>query len=74
VRISEEVDTGPQLKEAVRLLERCIESNPESPWQFLAERELADGFGLKAQEHAIPLPTNFGVAPAQEQPVSLPRL
>lgn len=73
VNISSAVETGPHLKEAIRLLERCVESNPNTPWEILAERELANGFGLRVKEHAVPLPTNFG-PPPKDQPVPLPNL
>lgn len=74
VNISSSVEVSPKLKEAVRLLERCVTANPNTPWEYLAERELANGFGLTAKEYAVPLPTNFNVAPVNDQPVPLPNL
>jgi hypothetical protein len=42
--------SGPAMearaKEAERLLKRCIENNPQTPWAYLADRELQHPVGL----------------------------
>jgi hypothetical protein len=39
-----------QATEANRLLRRCIDSNPGTPWAVLAQRELKDPFGFRIEE------------------------
>jgi hypothetical protein len=48
--------------EAERLLKRCIERNPLTPWAYLAQRELDYPLGLDFRQIAIP-----------ERPRTLPR-
>ncbi|MBL9123918.1 MAG: VWA domain-containing protein, partial [Planctomycetaceae bacterium] len=45
-----------QAAEARRLLERCVERNPGTPWAALAQRELAHPFGFEVQEGYVPPP------------------
>lgn len=42
--------------EAKRLLERCIDQNPDTPWALLAARELEHGFGFEIAERFEPPP------------------
>lgn len=45
-----------QAAEAKRLLQRCIEQNPGTPWAVLAERELRHPFGIRIDEAYVPPP------------------
>ncbi len=45
-----------QANEAVRLLKRCIEENPGTPWALLAQRELEHPFGFVVEEAYVPPP------------------
>lgn len=42
--------------EAQRLLERCRQENPDTPWAALAARELAHPFGFRVEETFVPPP------------------
>ena len=42
--------------EATELLQRCVESNPETPWMYLAQWELEKPFGITVQEIVVPPP------------------
>lgn len=42
--------------EAERLLKRCLEKNPQTPWAYLAERELDHPLGLDFRQMAVPPP------------------
>lgn len=39
--------------EARRLLTRCMQQNAETPWYYLAERELADPFGVAVRQATL---------------------
>lgn len=41
---------------ARKLLQRCVNDNPGTPWAIMAERELRDSLGLSFQERFIPTP------------------
>ncbi|HWB14010.1 MAG TPA: vWA domain-containing protein [Pirellulales bacterium] len=43
-------------KEATRLLTRCVQENPGTPWALLAQRELKDPFGFRVDEAYVPPP------------------
>jgi hypothetical protein len=59
-------------EDAKRILKRCIDAHPNTPWFHLAQRELAHDFGFAVQERAvIRVPRNRGRPTRQ---VSLPRL
>ncbi len=45
-----------QAAEATRLLSRCIEMNPGTPWAVLAQRELKDPLGFKVEEAYVAPP------------------
>ena len=54
---------------AQRLLQRCIDQNPGTPWAVLAERELRDGFGLQITQQYVPPPRPSGPSgPAPVRP------
>ena len=57
---SSELRYGPiaQLlaEESQRLLRRCVEDNPSTPWALLAQRELDYPLGIAFQQRAIPAP------------------
>lgn len=42
--------------EATRLLTRCVEQNPGTPWAQMAQRELKDAFGFEVLEHYVAPP------------------
>jgi hypothetical protein len=63
--------------EAERLLRRCVEENPNTPWQYLAEWELKHGLGLEVvqQQRERPKPSRPGPRRKERnQPFSIPRL
>lgn len=43
-------------QEAARLLTRCMNENPGTPWELLAQRELAEPFGFRVVEAYEPPP------------------
>jgi hypothetical protein len=43
-------------KEATRLLTRCLQENPGTPWALLAQRELKDPFGFRVDEAYVAPP------------------
>jgi hypothetical protein len=43
-------------KEATRLLTRCINENPGTPWALLAQREIKDPFGFRVDEAFVAPP------------------
>jgi hypothetical protein len=45
-----------QAEEAERLLRRCVEQNPDTPWAYLAQRELDHGLGIAIGQSVIPPP------------------
>lgn len=58
--------------DARKILQRCVDSNPETPWFHLARRELRDNFGLTIKERAVP--GAIGRPGRRPPQVSLPRL
>lgn len=48
--------TQKQADEARRLLTRCVEQNPGTPWETLALRELKNPFGFKVEESYVAPP------------------
>jgi hypothetical protein len=63
--------------EALRLLTRCVEQNPGTPWAALAEWELNNELGLQVEQIAIPMPPPAPAAPAAPVgggSISLPNL
>jgi hypothetical protein len=73
-------DVRSRAEEAERLLDRCLKQNPQTPWAYLAQRELDHPLGIDFQQTAIPppipvAPMGGGGAPAPAAPqVSIPRL
>ncbi|MBI1901036.1 MAG: VWA domain-containing protein [Planctomycetia bacterium] len=55
--------------EAIRLLTRCRDSNPGTPWALLAERELRHPLGFKLEEAYVAPPPP---PPARPNPVRVP--
>ncbi|MDG1893887.1 MAG: hypothetical protein P8J37_03160 [Fuerstiella sp.] len=41
---------------AKRVLQRCIDDNPKTPWSLMAARELRDGFGVQLNQRYVPPP------------------
>jgi len=62
------IHSGPavreQAQEAERLLRRCVESNPQTPWAYLAQRELDDALGLDFGQVSLPRPAPQPAVPA----------
>ncbi len=48
-------DFEARATEARRLLNRCVADHPTTPWAYLAERELANGFGIFIRQVALTL-------------------
>ncbi|MGE0609478.1 MAG: vWA domain-containing protein, partial [Pirellulales bacterium] len=64
-------------EQAGRLLNRCIEENPSTPWALLAQWELEYPLGLRIESSVIPRPPPAVAAPAAGAGgggVSLPKL
>jgi hypothetical protein len=59
---------------AKELLDRCRESHQGTPWQFLADRERAHGFGFAIRERAVPPVRRTVGPPVRIKTVTLPRL
>jgi hypothetical protein len=63
---------------AVRLLNRCIENNPGTPWEMLANWELENPVGVFAMQRVIPPPVVIagpaGPPPPPPPVIKLPRL
>ena len=41
---------------ARRVLQRCVDDNPGTPWSLMAARELKDGFGVQLNQRFVPRP------------------
>lgn len=67
--------TEERAREAERLLTRCLEENPNTPWAYLAQRELDNPLGVtyRAWYQEPPPPVPF-VPQAPSAPVVLPKL
>lgn len=60
--------------EAERLLRRCIEKNPDTPWALLAKWELDRPLGLDVRQSVIPMPPPAAGVPAPAAPLpALPK-
>ena len=79
------IRSGPaareQAQEAERLLRRCVETNHQTPWAYLAQRELDYPLGIDFRQIAIPrpppqpaVPMVPGVPGGGGSPVSTPKL
>lgn len=62
-------------REGIRLLNRCLENNPGTPWAFLAARELAHPIALDFNwQYLPPPPPGRYVPPPLGPPIVLPKL
>ncbi|REK17594.1 MAG: VWA domain-containing protein [Planctomycetota bacterium] len=70
--------TRKRADEAERLLTRCLEENPNTPWAYLAQRELDHPFGIDFRQVVIPEPRPAGGGSSgsgpRPGPPSLPNL
>lgn len=57
--------TQPLADEARRLLERCLRDNPNTPWAYLAQRELDYPLGIAVTRQVIPRPPNQAAVPVR---------
>jgi hypothetical protein len=64
--------TQRQAAEATRLLRRCIQSNPGTPWALIAQRELKDPLGFKVEEAYVPPPPPPPKPKATPKPPKIP--
>ncbi len=48
--------TLAQAEEAFRLLQRCVDANRGTPWEYLAQRELDHPLGIGLRQQTIPQP------------------
>jgi len=69
-----------QANEAIRVLKRCVDENPGTPWAVMAQRELKDSLGFNVEEHYVappPPPPKRPTPPANPNPpppvVQVPR-
>jgi hypothetical protein len=73
-------EVSKRREKAMRLLNRCVESNPETPWEKLAYWELEHPMGVAANQGVIPPPRPvafLGPPPPPPPPppvIQLPRL
>ena len=58
-------------EEAERLLMRCVRENPNTPWAWLAQRELDYGLGINVRQHTI---TFVVMPPSRTGQPRLPKL
>ncbi|MFT5323293.1 MAG: hypothetical protein ACI8P0_001142 [Planctomycetaceae bacterium] len=72
VKLPEEFQRLTREADARRILQRCVDSNPETPWFHLARRELKDNFGLTIKERTVPGAIRSPVG--RPPKVSLPQL
>jgi hypothetical protein len=75
--LEDQPDIKARRETAVRLLRRCVQKNPETPWAMLAEWELDADLGVKPVQDIIPPPRPIvgPVGPSVSPPViNLPRL
>lgn len=59
-------DVRERADEALRLLHRCVEMNPQTPWAYLAQRELDHPLGIDIRQVVIPPPV---AVPASSGPI-----
>jgi len=59
-------DVQDRAAEALRLLHRCVETNPQTPWAYLAQRELDHPLGIDIRQVVLPPPV---AAPAAGGPM-----
>lgn len=52
-------------EDAERLLRRCVDDHADTPWAYLAERELDYPLGVSLQQSAIPKPPPRPIGPAR---------
>jgi hypothetical protein len=73
-------DVQSRAEEATRLLDRCMKENSQTPWAYLAQRELDHPLGIDIRQTTVapPVSVDFGgggAAPSPAGPqVSVPRL
>ena len=53
---------------AKRVLQRCIDDNPGTPWSLMATRELQDGFGVQLNQRYVPRPPPSPSVPKPSRP------
>ena len=58
-------------EEAERLLVRCVHENPNTPWAWLAQRELDYGLGINVRQHTL---TPVVMPPSMTRQPHFPRL
>jgi hypothetical protein len=67
--------TESRAREAERLLKRCLEENPDTPWAYLAQRELDHALGVTHRVwYQEPPPPPPSVPSTPQAPVVLPKL
>jgi hypothetical protein len=67
--------TEARAREAQRLLTRCLENNPDTPWAYLAQRELDHPLGVQHRAwYQEPPPPRPSVPSTPQAPVVLPKL
>ncbi len=59
-------------EEAEQLLSRCLNSNADTPWAYLAQREMANALGVRVQQVTLRLVRTRGPARRSSSP-SLPK-
>ena len=69
---SDRPEVRKRVVEAERLLKRCVEKNPNTPWAQLAQWELANPLGLQVREVVIPPPPP--PQPVMVTPAAVPSL
>ncbi len=59
---------------AKKYLDRCVEENRSTPWQFMAQRELEHPAGLMINQSYVPQPKFIAPAAPPRPQIQLPRL
>jgi hypothetical protein len=61
-------------QEAEKLLQRCVENNPNTPWAYLAQRELDHPFGITHRTYYEKPPRARSTRGSSSKPLRIPRL
>ncbi|NUQ66273.1 MAG: hypothetical protein HUU20_27750 [Pirellulales bacterium] len=65
--------TAQPSKEAFRLLQRCVDENAGTPWEYLARREMDHPLGIEIRQIAIPAPPPVRPSTAIPREMAPPR-
>jgi hypothetical protein len=76
-KVPEDTPAGPALvkaaEEARRVLKRCVDENPNTPWAVLAQRELQNELSFRFEETSVPTPGAMAASNATPKPAPAPK-